>query len=344
MQPKVIIDNQVYRKIMHWVNKSDHEVSGLGIVALEPDGIMRVTHAMLLPQVNTGTSTDIEPEDAAKMLYKCKDLPGDLRFWWHSHVNMEVFWSGTDMDTIKKIGAGGWFLSTVFNKKREMRTAFYSVNGTVTPFGTFPLFQDLLDTKVEPFLEPSAERWDAEYAENVKARVYQSHFQRHPWSGDRTTSGGVSGNDGRVHGVLNPLVDRRPYGVPKKEWKRMRRQAREISAHAIETVRKITYQPPALLPQDVTDVYGFTQDDRTILAEEGWTDADIDLLFNADVTPQEMLELASNDRTAEEVIELISLHWSPQDIIQFDEKFDDDEGPNDDTPVMDRANGGKYDA
>lgn len=338
MQPKVVIDNEVYRRIMHWVNKSDHEVSGLGMVSLQPDGVLRVTHAMLLPQVNTGTSTDIEPEDAAKMLFKCKDLPGDLRFWWHSHVMMDVFWSGTDMDTIKKIGAGGWFLSTVFNKKREMRSAFYSVNGTVTPWGSYPLFQDLLDTKVEPFIEQNAERWDAEYAENVKARTYQSHFQRHAWAGERAASGGVSGHDGNVHrhGILNPLTDRRPFGVSKKEWKRLRKEAKEITSHSLAVVQAI--DKPALTTQEVTDVYGFTQDDRIFLSQEGWTDRDIEELFDEDVSPEEMLLMAAHGRLPGEILVMLAQNWTPKEILEFDDKF------NDDMPVMDRSGGGKYDA
>lgn len=337
MQPKVIIDNEVYRRIMHWINKSDHEVSGLGMVSLQPDGILRVIHAMLLPQVNTGTSTDIEPEDAAKMLFKCKDLPGDLRFWWHSHVNMEVFWSGTDMDTIRKIGAGGWFLSTVFNKKREMRSAFYSVNGTVTPWGTHPLFQDLLDTRVEPFLEQNAERWDAEYAENVRARVYPSYFQRYPWD-QRTTSGGVPGDDGKLHGtgVLNPLVNRRPYGVSKKEWKKLRKEAKDVASHSLAVVQAIN--KPALTTQEVTDVYGFTQEERSFLSGEGWSDQDIELLFEEDISPLEMLSMAASDRLPGEIMVMIAQGWTGKEIIDFDDKY------NDDVPVMDRAGGGKYDA
>src|SRR5687768_16700469 len=131
---RVVIDQEVYQKIMHWVNKSNFEVSGLGNVILEEGGIMRVVDAIMLPQKNGHTHTDIEGEDAAKAMYLLRNAPGDLKFWWHTHVDMDVFWSGTDRDTIRKIGAGGWFLSTVFNKKNQTRSAYYSVDGTVTPF------------------------------------------------------------------------------------------------------------------------------------------------------------------------------------------------------------------
>lgn len=318
MKPTVTIDNLVYRKIMHWVNKSAHEVSGLGMVSVEPNGVFRVTHAMLLPQENTGTSTDIEPQDAAKMLFKCKDLPGDLRFWWHSHVEMPVFWSGTDHDTIKKLGEAGWFLSTVFNKKREMRSAYYSIRGTVTPWGDFPLFQDELATQVEPFIEVEAERWDAEYAENVKAKEY---FPMHHWRGGAGASHLGSVSD--TSRLLN-AANKRPHGMSKKEWKRLRKE-REASTSL------------ALTTQQVTDIYGFTQEERQLLAAHGWSDFDVDTLFEEDVTPREIILLARSGAAPNEVLEMLTCHWTPLEIVQ-------QMGGNDDVPVMDRANGGKYDA
>ena len=86
---------------------------------------------------------------------------------------MSVFWSGTDMDTIKKLGEGGWFLSTVFNKKHEMRSAYYAVNGVYysSPFegeeGWHPRFLDELKTEVGAIASPESVEWDEEYEKNV---------------------------------------------------------------------------------------------------------------------------------------------------------------------------------
>lgn len=311
--PKVILDNLVYRQIMHWVNKSDHEVSGLGIINLQADSVLRVTKVMLLPQVNGPTHTDIEPKDAAKLLYQCRDIPGDLRFWWHSHVNMDVFWSGTDMDTIKKLGQGGWFLSMVFNKKREMRSAFYSVDGTQTPWGTFPLFQDKMDTIVEPFIDENTQRWDAEYTENVKERNTSQYFQRHDWS-TRHMVGGPAGTDELP--VLTNAAQKRPPGMSKREWK----------AHKKTTVKPLS---------DQTDLYGFTVVDWSILAQNGWDQRDVDLLFEThDATPEEILEMAESDFSAQDVLNCLAQGWTVTDFLQQAQN---------DTPVMDNADGGKYD-
>lgn len=346
MQPKVIIDNIAYRRIMHWINKSSHEVSGLGLLSIEPNGVFRVSHVMLVPQANTGTSTDIEAEDAAKLLYQCRDMPGELRFWWHSHVDMNVFWSGTDMDTIRKLGEAGWFLSTVFNKKREMRTAFYSVAGTETPWGKFPLFQDELETKVEPFIEPNVERWDAEYSENVKAREYQSHFQRHVWAPNTRA---VSGYGGQLLGspniFVNSLTRKRPPGMPKTEWRKLRRH--DAQYHSTDASRKIdaaknvaqAINKSIASKIEETDVYGFSQEEQSFLARSGWDSKDIDALFELDVAPQDMLVLAATDTIPQEIVAMLYQGWEIQDILQHLQvnRVDDD------IPVMDRSTRNEYD-
>lgn len=338
MQPKVVIDNLVYRRIMHWINKSDHEVSGLGIVQVEADGILRVTHAMLLPQVNGPTHTDIEPEDAAKLLYKCKDIDGALRFWWHSHVNMDVFWSGTDMDTIKKIGQGGWFLSTVFNKKREMRSSFYSVNGTRTPWGESSLFQDNLTTTVMPFHELNAEQWDAEYTENVKERITNPYFHAHHWApnvGLGTHDRGLSRGPSRI----------RPHGMSKKEWKALRKASKtastETSWEEFKAISALTVVPMSkpIAPSEWTqDAYGFTSVDWQVFGQEGWTNKDVDTLFELDVSPAEMLALAKLELSVGEIEVLLIQGWDASDILEQANELGMDK------PVFDNSPGSKYDA
>lgn len=126
---QVHIDEEAYQKIMHWVRKANnYEVSGLGTVVYDKENhVMRVTDAFLLKQENTQSTTDIDEHSIGELEYEVhkSQSPGELRFWWHSHCNMKVFWSGTDMSTIEQLGNGGWFLSTVFNLKEEMRSCIY---------------------------------------------------------------------------------------------------------------------------------------------------------------------------------------------------------------------------
>lgn len=128
----VKINADCYQKIMHWVNMSDFEVSGFGKVQ-SINGVLVVTSVVLLKQENTSGSTDIEGEDIAKAMYELRNEPGSLNFWWHSHVDMAVFWSGTDDEAIESIGTNGWVLASVFNKKNEVRTIYYQKESTQFP-------------------------------------------------------------------------------------------------------------------------------------------------------------------------------------------------------------------
>lgn len=164
-KPEVHIDNLVYQKIMHWVLKGDfHECSGLGKIAVI-DGKARVIDAIMLPQKNSFGSTDIEPADVCKAMYELRDTPGELRFWWHSHANMDVFWSATDRETIKDIAQGGWCIASVFNKRSEVRTA-------VCLSQPLPLFIDEVTLEIHSELsEDLVQKWDEEFDRCAKRKV-----------------------------------------------------------------------------------------------------------------------------------------------------------------------------
>ncbi|NJK32335.1 MAG: hypothetical protein HC927_07960, partial [Deltaproteobacteria bacterium] len=53
------------------------------------------------------------------------ELRRPLRWWWHSHVDMAVRWSGTDHDMFRGYteSPGSWLLGTVLNKRGEMCSA-----------------------------------------------------------------------------------------------------------------------------------------------------------------------------------------------------------------------------
>lgn len=170
---KVIYDTFAYRKIMHWVMEAKtDEISGFGTVKREGD-IFYVLDAMLLPQRNGAGHTDIEGTDVARTEYLLRNKPGEVRLWWHSHVKMDVFWSGTDMATIKLLGQGGWFLNTVFNQRWENRTALYIG-------GDNKFFLDDLDTShnlltIDPALTV---QWNEEFKTNVTDVAHQDEAKK----------------------------------------------------------------------------------------------------------------------------------------------------------------------
>ena len=199
---KIAIDELVYQKIMHWVHKAGgYEVSGLGNVVYDKEaGCMRVTEAYLLEQENTGSTTDIDANAIGKLEHEhyVSGIEGELKFWWHSHANMGVFWSKTDMDTIEMLGNGGWFACTVFNAKEEMRSCFFMTDPVkcftdeLTTVITSKITDEMLTDALNSIgLKPrrgktndirwlmdldvshqAVEAWDAEYESKVTEKKY----------------------------------------------------------------------------------------------------------------------------------------------------------------------------
>lgn len=169
--PKVIIDRMALEKIRYFVDKDSNEVSGMGLTRVVGDTIY-VDDVQLLEQRNSAAHTDIDAEAVTKLMAQWAGREGNVNFWWHSHVNMSVFWSATDEATIKQLGQHGMCVASVFNKKGEIRTAVCCK--TELPFVSGPqvvMFDEIpLQVKTEV---PVAikELWDREHAANVKQHV-----------------------------------------------------------------------------------------------------------------------------------------------------------------------------
>src|SRR5665213_1998913 len=117
------IDPLAMKKVMYYAQAADGEVSGLGIIEKDAEGKYVVTEVFLLDQECTGADTEINPEAISSLmitLMQANKDPGKLKFWWHSHVNMAVFWSGTD-DTACETLSREFAFSLVVNKSREMK-------------------------------------------------------------------------------------------------------------------------------------------------------------------------------------------------------------------------------
>jgi hypothetical protein len=303
-KPSVLIEAEVWKKIMHWVNKSDCEVSGLGLVKVEANNVLRVTDTILLPQRNGPTHTDIEAEDVCKALYEMRDADGELRWWWHSHVNMGVFWSGTDHTALRDFCApGGWIAATVVNKKREYRSCFYSKHQVETPFGPYinPLMLDELPTSVTVIPDPNVAAWDAEYERNVTNRKPRSYGR--VWEKD---VGWVEyePEEREVKATVEKtIIDKRPPGIKKREWKKLKdlRKGRE---HLIRDDRE-------------RDAYGFTQEERTFLASQGWDQEDIDFFSQQKLAGVDMIRLAEAGVEVSTIWQAISVGKSAKDIVEI---------------------------
>lgn len=166
-EPRLIIPSEIYKKINFWVDESDFECSWLGTIDHDvQNNDFHVVDVFLLDQENGGASTDMDQNSVARLLYDERDNPFDIKWWGHSHVKMDVFWSGTDIATMETLSDGGWFVSTVFNQHRKMRTAFTMLN-------PLPIMIDNINTMIHDYTsEKELKDWKEEFNAKVKKRVY----------------------------------------------------------------------------------------------------------------------------------------------------------------------------
>ena len=122
-------------KLDEYVAQCSTEISGLGLVTHrlnEETGAQsfRIEDVMLAPQRCSSAATDFIDEEFGPW---CLDFASEhkegetvldrLRFWWHSHVNMGVIPSGTDLATLRKFDDGtiDFMIAAILNKKGDQR-------------------------------------------------------------------------------------------------------------------------------------------------------------------------------------------------------------------------------
>jgi len=98
------------------------EIGGMAICYQDKDGDWVVTDPVIIKQEVTGSTCDLDKDELAN--YYCraakKHRKKIFRFcWWHSHHNMGVFWSGTDIKGIDEYSDGDLSFALVVNLKRE---------------------------------------------------------------------------------------------------------------------------------------------------------------------------------------------------------------------------------
>lgn len=184
---KIVLSELAHKKIKHWVDKADFEVSGFGKVHYyKEEDCFFVLDAYLVKQEGSGAATEIDQTALGQLMFKTKDIPGLLNFWWHSHVNMSVFWSGTDTDTIKELGAQGLCVATVFNKKGEMHSAVCAKMTGM--FGDKVTFWDDVKTEIDSETpEEVLAQWDKEFDDTVTRKKYHtttSTYENWEWEKD----------------------------------------------------------------------------------------------------------------------------------------------------------------
>lgn len=103
---EIQITTNALEKIYSYAEGVDTEVAGLLLVD-KKNGIPLIKDALIFDQYASGADVELDINEVTKELMKIhKKDKSQLEFvkgWWHSHVNMDVFWSGTDDDCFENL-------------------------------------------------------------------------------------------------------------------------------------------------------------------------------------------------------------------------------------------------
>ncbi len=174
---RVIITLEAYRKLMAYVDLVDTEITGFADANWNDEkGCIVVDQVYLVKQEAQATEVEMDEEKIAEFTVDLikqgvTQLP---RCWWHSHVNMAVFWSGTDEGTIQDLQNDSFVLSIVVNKRREMYATLMIWKPVVLRIDDVPIEieQEYLDIPEELIKEVQKKVKEKKYEQPKKGIVY----------------------------------------------------------------------------------------------------------------------------------------------------------------------------
>jgi hypothetical protein len=201
---RIFLPHEVWEKMSNFINLVDIEISGFGRVYSESgeehwsEADLKETQAtiaqgaaprkwvtkyknfyiedvFILEQTNTGAFTSMEPAAISKFLVdvvRKGEKPENYNLWWHSHVNMGTFWSGTDDATAIRLSKGGELISIVGNKRGELRARWDCGGVTV---------DDIQVIIIQPKVSDIKAHCEAEIKEKVKEQKWVQKFGN--WAG-----------------------------------------------------------------------------------------------------------------------------------------------------------------
>lgn len=125
MNVKLQIPRSSYERIMAYAQACDQEISGFADLEFnQATKSFVVGEVYLLDQVVGAAETSMTEEAvSAAMLQFIKEGKTQMpRLWWHSHVSMQAFFSGTDDATMANLKNDSFIIGLVVNKRYETKT------------------------------------------------------------------------------------------------------------------------------------------------------------------------------------------------------------------------------
>lgn len=120
----IIVNDDAWEKLWAYTDVCNTEIAAFGYVSPNEVGDLVVSEVFLVPQEVSSVEVDFVTEGLPYAVDKAaqEDRINELRFIWHSHVNMGTGYSGTDEEMIRKVRDAGpipWLATAIFNKKGE---------------------------------------------------------------------------------------------------------------------------------------------------------------------------------------------------------------------------------
>lgn len=123
----ILFDREAWQTINLYIQLAEGEISGLARGVLSADkATLNVSDVRIWPQECTASETEITSNDELVNLALAMQADGaapeDICVWWHSHANMQSFFSTTDDATIKNWVNNRFICAIVGNKAGDFKT------------------------------------------------------------------------------------------------------------------------------------------------------------------------------------------------------------------------------
>lgn len=127
-KPRVLMSAKVYTDILTLVHNFQSEIGWQGYVRKQNQNTYVIEEILVYPQRVTGTTVEDDHEKFAAWIGQIPiDNLNRIRLYGHSHVNMSVYPSGTDLQQFEtyKSQTDDFYIMMIVNKRNEFRIDIY---------------------------------------------------------------------------------------------------------------------------------------------------------------------------------------------------------------------------
>lgn len=186
--PRLKVPLHVWHKMMSYILNCPTEINGFGLVDKVLPTVFVLSDVFITEQEAGPAHVEVQPGTLGTMMtdfIRRGDDPTRIKFQWHSHVNMEAYFSPTDLDNIKN-WPGDWLISVVANKHGEYKCR-------LDTFGDLRIGIELRPTIVTTIDQAMLETTATEIMQKVKRPTMLG--RRPLTNGKPTTDGGLTLGD-----------------------------------------------------------------------------------------------------------------------------------------------------